>query len=189
MKDMKKEKAKLREEVRATVKKLSPQEKLASDKAMFEGLLALIEAEEVESLLLFRGEGDEPKTEGLIEELLAMGISVCLPRCLKNRQMEAREITKDSKYVKSAFGILEPDDACPVVDKNQLDLIVVPALCYDEKGYRLGQGGGYYDRYLKGYLGTTVGFCREEVFQKALPIEKHDVPVEAVISEEDLSFI
>ena len=64
-------------------------------------------------------------------------------------------------------------------------LILVPALCYDRLCRRLGQGGGYYDRYLAGYGGATVGLCREGLLQEAVPVEAHDRPVDCVLTERE----
>jgi len=70
-----------------------------------------------------------------------------------------------------------------VLDPGEIDLILVPALCYDRRRFRLGQGGGYYDRYLANYRGRTVGLCRDLVLQDALPREATDLPVGLVLTE------
>ena len=71
---------------------------------------------------------------------------------------------------------------CPVVPRDQLDLILVPNLCCDRSGYRLGHGGGYYDRYLAGYRGFTIALCPEEWLQDRIPRDRFGLPVQMVIS-------
>ena len=67
--------------------------------------------------------------------------------------------------------------------------MLVPAVCYDRRGYRLGFGGGYYDRWLEGFSGVTAGLCREAVLQDEVPIEAHDARVDILLTEEEsLSF-
>ncbi len=64
------------------------------------------------------------------------------------------------------------------------DLIIVPGLCFLETGYRLGQGGGYYDRYLAQFPQVhTIGLCRKLLLLDNLPQEPHDIPVNQVITD------
>ena len=63
------------------------------------------------------------------------------------------------------------------------DIVIVPALCCDMEGYRLGRGGGYYDRMLPGCPASSVCLCRERLLQKNLPREWNDFPVDIVVTE------
>lgn len=148
---------------------------------------------EADTLLLFYGAGAEPDTGHLLLELWRQRKRVLLPKCLPGRAMEARLVRGEDDLWPGTFGIPEPLDACPTVDKGEIDLILVPALCYDLSCRRLGQGGGYYDRYLADYGGRTVGLCRERLLQKELPVEEHDRAVDLVLTEkrrlEGLSYV
>lgn len=91
---------------------------------------------------------------------------------------------------KGRFGIPEPPPRCPELTPSQLEnaLILVPALAFDDRGYRLGYGGGYYDRYLgflrdKGISVTTVGLAYGICRAKLLPHEPHDLAVDIIIDE------
>jgi len=88
----------------------------------------------------------------------------------------------NGKFKKSDFGVMEPlsDEVSP----NTLDLIFVPALMVDENNYRLGYGGGYYDRFLAKYpnIYTIVPMIKELVCDK-LPKENYDVKVDCVITD------
>ena len=77
---------------------------------------------------------------------------------------------------------MEPEPLEPLIPGKD-DLIVVPGLCYDRTGYRLGQGGGYYDRYLARHRGVTLGLCRETLLYGELPREWNDFPMEYVFTE------
>ena len=144
--------------------------------------LALPQVEEARTILLFSGVDREPDTTPAIDALLARGKTVALPKCLPGRQMEARRITGRAGLIPGPFGIPEPAPECPAVPRDDLDLILVPNLCCDRAGYRLGHGGGYYDRYLAGYRGFTVALCPEAWLRDRLPRDGFDLPVQLVLS-------
>lgn len=144
--------------------------------------LALPQVAAADTLLLFYGVGREPDTVPVIEELLRRGKTVALPRCLPGRRMEARAVSGLSGLVTSAYGIPEPGEDCPVVDKGSVAVTLVPNLCCDREGYRLGHGGGYYDRWLADYRGFTVSVCPQAWIQDALPRDPFDRKVDLVIT-------
>lgn len=162
---------------------MRPAERRRSDVILLQRFLELPWTAEADTLLLFYGVGAEPDTGHLLLELWRQGKRVLLPKCLPGRAMEARLVRSGDDLRPGAFGIPEPLDTCPTVDRGEIDLILVPALCYDLSCRRLGQGGGYYDRYLAGYGGRTVGLCREGLLQRELPVEDHDRAVDLVLTE------
>lgn len=83
---------------------------------------------------------------------------------------------------KSSFNILEP--VSDSVSADLLDLVIVPALMADRSGFRLGYGGGYYDRFLKrfGKNFKTITVLPKELFVNKLPTDGFDIPVNVVIS-------
>lgn len=125
----------------------------------------------------------EPATAGLLGPLAALGKTVALPRCLPGRRMEARAVPPGHVPPPGTYGIPEPGTDCPLLERDGIDLILTPALCYDARRYRLGKGGGYYDRYLRDYAGCSVGLCRNIVLQECLPLERTDIPVTIVLTE------
>ncbi len=90
------------------------------------------------------------------------------------------------------FGLLEPLPTCPELTHGNFEcenvLMIVPGLAFDDNGYRLGYGGGYYDRYLdalsaQGIRIATVGLAFSVCRPSALPKAPHDIPVDYVIDE------
>ncbi|MDP4171615.1 MAG: 5-formyltetrahydrofolate cyclo-ligase, partial [Bacillota bacterium] len=67
---------------------------------------------------------------------------------------------------------------------SQIDLQIVPGLAFDTAGFRLGFGGGYYDRYLKEFTGVTLSLAFVPQIIGNLPIEPHDIPVSKIITNE-----
>ena len=126
---------------------------------------------------------DEVDTHQLIDDLVAMGKTVLLPKVLDDGGMELRRYTSAADLQEGAFHIMEAVGDS-FTDYNQIDVALIPGVAFDAQGHRLGRGTGYYDRFLRA-LGTvplhTIGVCFE--FQKVenVPIERHDVSVDIVI--------
>ena len=174
------EKKTLRAQVRDRAAEIPENLRKAQDKALFKAFLGLPAVKAAGTVMAFWGVGTEPETTGLISALLASGKKVALPRCLPGGRMEAR-LYRGGRLVRGTHGIAEPGEDCPMVEREAVDVILVPALCYDRRGFRLGHGGGYYDRWLAGYEGTTVGMCYKELLREELPREAHDLPVKLLL--------
>ena len=178
------EKNALRRQVRDILSRQTAQDCRRSDDALFARFLALPEVERAKVIFAFWGVPNrEPDTQRLVRELHARGKTVGLPRMLPDRQMEVRAFIPDIPMVKAGFGIWEPGEDCPLIEKDAIDLVLVPSLCYDRQGGRLGFGGGYYDRWLADFSGLRVGLCREIILQQRLPLEEHDLRVDMVLTE------
>lgn len=175
------EKARLRKSVKDIT--FSESERAESDRALFRRFLALPRLADCPTVLLYYGVGNEPDTAQLLEPLSLLGKGLALPRCLPGGRMEARQYLGPEHLVPGSFGIPEPDESCPVVKQDDLSLILVPGLCFDHRRFRLGHGGGYYDRYLSGFQGLTVALCRDRLLFPALPVEPHDRPVDILLTE------
>ena len=180
------EKAALRRQARACLRALTPAARRESDELLFARFLALPQVARAGTLLLYHGMGAEPDTARLLPSLRAAGKRVCLPRCLPGSGLEARLVGPDSVLIPHLLGMQEPGPDCPPVDRDKIDLVLVPGLAFDGAGGRLGQGGGYYDRFLAGYAGFTAALCRRELLLDRVPREGHDLGVDLVITEEGL---
>ena len=177
------EKASLRREVKARLECLSSSAWEASNQALLQQFWSLPVLQETHTIFLYYGMGREFPTARLIPFLLKAGKQVALPRCLPGRQMEARLWDGTAPLVRHPYGMWEPESNAPLCSPEQLELILVPGLCFDSFGFRLGYGGGYYDRYLNACNGVTVGLCRDCFLFPRLPHEVHDLPVDFVITE------
>lgn len=110
---------------------------------------------------------------------------VLCPKCEKGSNiMHFYVINSFDDLEAGSYGILEPKSYCERVDVFDRPMCIVPALSYDRKGYRLGFGKGFYDRFLADFMGITVGLCCEKcVPDGELPHEEHDLRVDFVITE------
>ena len=98
--------------------------------------------------------------------------------------MEARQVLDVEQLAPNRFGIPEPDQSCPVVPKGEIAAALIPHLMVDREGYRLGWGGGYYDRWLADFTGFTACVCRPGRLLEHMPREEFDVPVKLVLIDE-----
>lgn len=133
----------------------------------------------------------EIETFDLMEELLDQGYLLYLPYTKKDiidlGTAEVNDLERDLK--EGVYGVQEPvakirNEAVP----DDLDLIIVPGACFTSDGYRIGYGGGYYDSFLTkhGAGAVKVGFCYEQFILDSIPIEEHDVPVDIIITENEI---
>ena len=178
------DKAAFRREISRLEQSLTREQRLESDELLRRNFLCHPQVSRAETILLFAGMGVEVDTRPLLEVLEQEGKRLCLPRCLPGNAMEARRYD-GARLVRHRYGMLEPDLDCPLVDKAQIDLILVPALCYDRRCFRLGRGGGFYDRYLADFQGFTLGLCRQVLLRDAVPVEPWDQRVDAVLTERE----
>lgn len=180
------EKAQLRRQVRAALAAMAPEELRASDDALFTRFLALPQVKKARTVFAFWGvPGREPDTGRLVEQLARQGKRVALPCTLSQGQLEFRLFISREKLAAGPHGILEPDRDCPLIPARAAELILVPALCCDKGGFRLGQGGGCYDRWLAKHPCPSVCLCRRALLRDALPTDTHDYPVDLVLTELD----
>ena len=123
----------------------------------------------------------EPSTVEINEAFLRDGKTLVLPR-INGDQLEWVTWNGDPNQLTAKKKILEPLGD-PVKDLSQIGAVVVPALRIDQSGYRLGQGGGYYDRALPHFTAWKIGLVYAgELNSEELPHEAHDIPMDAAAS-------
>ena len=150
----------------------------AHSAAACERVLGLDAYRSAETVLCYHSVGGEVDTHPLMARMRAEGKTVCLPAGLGGGIMEAR---RADGLKPGPLGI--PNPAGPLVAPEKIDLIIVPGLSFDRTCHRLGQGGGYYDRYLPRCRAVTIGLAFEWQMTDCLPLEAHDAPLHFVATE------
>lgn len=152
------------------------------------GILSLDEIKRAETVFCYVSFGTEVGTHGLINALIGENKRVCVPKTYKDGNMVAVKIDSLSHLERSAFGVLEPSDG-KIVEKVSVDIVIIPALCYDKLGYRLGYGKGFYDRYLKDYGGVKIGICPDECIVQSVYPERHDVCADIIVTQTGVFYL
>ena len=172
-------KAELRKKILQEMKTLSQEQKQAMDRDLTERFLQHPFYQEAKVIATYLSFPHEFQTQELIEQALKDGKKVLIPKTYPKGRMEF-VVYHPQQLVKTSFGLLEPQGDLEVVEPSQIDLIHVPGLAFTTEGYRIGYGGGYYDRYLEHFAGHTMSTiypCQVQEFN----LENHDIPVQAVL--------
>lgn len=181
--DLKEEKAALRKVIRARRKELDKEERAIWDASIAEKVTVMPEYEAARTVFCFVSMKYEPQTRAILERVWRDGKRLVVPRCLEDGIMEAVELTSFDQLSPRTMNILEPDDGLPVIPFREIDFAVVPALAYTPDGRRLGQGGGFYDRFMAEAGAFTCGVCYSCFLLPDVPCEPHDERVDRVVTE------
>jgi len=173
----------LRRELRNT----NPGDIRLSDMAIYRNLLTLPEYHAAAGIFCYYSIGSEPDTHRIIGHALGAGKRVFLPRILGKGVMEAVEIRDLQDLRPGRLNIPEP--VGPATDEPMKPgyLLLVPGLAFSRDGHRLGQGGGYYDRYLAASEAVAVGLCRARFLMDTLPLEPHDISVHVLVTDKEIA--
>lgn len=127
----------------------------------------------------------EVDTHRLIEECWKAGKKTVVPKCDSlSRAMTFREIKDFSQLETVYMKLLEPIiEVTEKVDPEQIDLLLVPGVVFSQDGYRVGFGGGYYDRYLTRFKGPTISIAFANQLVESVSVETHDLPVQRICTE------
>ena len=183
------EKQRLREERLAAREALSEQERSVLDDRITQKLLATSEYVEATTVLTYVSVSSEVSTRMFIECALRDGKTVAVPRCLPGHCLEFVAITSLDQLIAAPFGLLEPPKELPALTEEQMNasICIVPALLVDIKGYRLGYGAGFYDRFLSTYPGKKICLAyQQNLSRTTLPHTAFDVAVDLVITESEV---
>lgn len=171
------DKADLRRHHRALRQALDPQERLRRSLSIQAKAWEILKL--YESVGLYISTDMEVSTRWLINRLLSEGKRVCVPKILGGHMIFV-EIRSLDECVPQTLGILEPlsDVQAPAPQVQ-----VIPMLAYNAKGFRLGYGKGYYDRYLKDYPGVRVGLCFKMDLDERLNESAFDISCQSIITD------
>lgn len=107
------------------------------------------------------------------------------PRCV-GKSLFWHQWQPDDMLQMGNYGITEPHSEAPIINPAEVDLILVPSVACDRQGYRLGYGGGYYDRLLSSPAWTkipTIGIVFDFAYFSQLPFDNWDKPLQGVVTE------
>lgn len=166
----------LRRELISRRKAMSESEKKAADEDIFGQVKPLLD--KASAVFTYASTNIEVDTRRIIEYCLQRGIPTALP-VSGDSELSFYYIVSADELKPGRFNIDEPprDRSAKADDRT---LCIVPALCADGEGARLGYGKGYYDRFLCVFPGTSVILCYKS-FKRDVPVEPHDIKADFTI--------
>lgn len=178
---------------KATLRK-SMQEKLAKvseaereeisekiQKRLFESKLW----QQADTIGIYLSFGNEWDTRTIIEKAWQSGKNVAVPKTNPAvKELNFYQINDFSEVRKGHFNLEEPIvEKTKLVEKDAIDLLIVPGLVFSKDGYRIGFGGGYYDRFLTDFIHPTVSLVWSGQLVEYLPTDWYDIPVQYLCTE------
>lgn len=182
MKSLAQEKANLRSVLRRKRRLQEREALLADSQDIGVRLLELPELQKADTVFCYVSYGGEVETHRLIKTLLAQGKTVLVPRCKAEGKMDCVPIRALDDLRPGMKGILEPTDEVPGISPDLVDFAIVPAVACGEDGSRLGQGGGYYDRFLQKVSCAFAAICQEPFLLPTIPCEPHDHKMKIIVT-------
>ena len=176
------QKAEWRQKCRRIRLAIPQSERLEADAIMLHLLRESTWYKEAHALLLYAPIGSEIGLTALVPHALAEGKRLYFPRCEKDGYMTFYRIEVLSNLIPGAYGISEPSGG-EAFDNDPTALCVLPGLAFDKQGYRIGYGGGYYDRFLTTFAGIALGLVYDRLLFPSLPRDTFDRPARVLISE------
>lgn len=183
------DKAEIRSRLRAQRRALSDAQQEHAAQAVLARLRTLDAYREARCVMAYAAARGELSLAPVIADLLGRGCVLALPRCEAPGIMTARQIISQEQLCAGAFGLEEPKSACRIVMPQEIDLILVPGAAFGRDGGRIGQGGGYYDRFLPDTRALRVGICHGFALMERVPVCAHDQRMDMVITPEETAII
>ena len=157
-------------------------------RAIADRLSSLSTFHQAQNILAFTSFRREPDLSSLWQQFpdKNWGFSRCVGHDLVWHQVAIADFEISMRS--GAYGILEPNPDLPLIDLDRIDLILIAAVACDRQGYRLGYGGGFYDRWLPYATGQKIGIIFDEFHLEALPNDPWDVKLDAIATDAKLTY-
>ncbi len=181
-------KKQMRADMRCVLEQLSPEQRHAASVAACIRVMALEVFKHAGTVMLYLPMTSEIDVTGIAVRCFREGKTVCVPRVdWKRHDMLALEVDSLDDHVLEVdeHGVRTPREGRPV-PPSMIDVIIVPGLAFDQRGTRLGRGGGYYDRFLarvRDNGATTIGIAFDQQIVDEVPAAPHDLAVDRVVTD------
>jgi len=181
-------KKEFRKKVISERKKQNPDIINSNSQLIFQNLFKLDEIKKAKTVMAYLDFNNEVKTDSIINYLLSKKQKAVVPiSIVEERKLFLSEIKDIETEVSiGTYGIREPkSEFIRPINSQDIDIVIVPAVAYDTNGYRLGYGGGYYDRFLDSLRDDciTIGIAFEIQIFDEVPKEDHDAQLDYIITE------
>ncbi len=180
-------KRRLRQQMSRLRKDVAPADSARAGQAAAAALIDLELARRAKRIALYAALPYELPTRPLFDAVVEKTGAALLPRTADPLGLEFFAVECWEALRPGAYGVLEPPNDGTAVRLMPGDLVVVPGVAFDEAGYRLGHGKGYYDRAFAAELGdapTLVGFGYEFQIVDAVPHDHRDRQMDAIVTDQ-----
>ena len=176
------QKANFREKCKTIRKQLGPSVRILASQAICEHIGSWEKFQSANTVLSYMPMPTEVDLRELIIKFPEKHWGI--PRIHPGEEGQMTFHTYDPEHlIRHPFGMEEPASSLPAVAPDSIDLVLVPGLAFDRSGWRLGYGGGYYDRFLMTCSGESVGISFDAMLFEHLPHGEYDLPVKWLVSE------
>ena len=183
------DKREIRKRIMALRNAMAPEAVAAKSSEIIRRLTKLREIREASTLMVFLNFGSEVVTDDLIRWGWDAGKRIAVPLCRpEGRVLTPCLVGGFDELETGNYGIREPKaDRLRVVPHEEIDAVLVPAVAFDRQGYRVGYGGGYYDRFLpKVPRAAKIGAAFACQIVDAVPVDRYDAQVDRIVTEEGI---
>ena len=180
----------IRREILVKRAKIGKDNHIILTEAVMKSLKDTIYYKNAKTIMTFISFGSEIDTHKFIKSGIKEGKTIVVPVTFhENRVMKPSRVLDFDEFEPGYFNILTPkEEFIRYIDPSEIDLIIVPGAVFDRDGYRVGYGGGYYDRFLskidKSVPKIAIAFDLQIVEQ--VPREDFDIPVDFIITEKEI---
>jgi 5-formyltetrahydrofolate cyclo-ligase len=166
---------------------LSPQEIKVAEKQIINNLMSLKQFTASQNIFCYLSFRSEVPTRGIIGHCQEQEKNVYVPICVQEtKEMIISRYDSEVKLITSRYGVQEPSkETIKISDRNLLDLAIVPGAVFDAKGYRVGYGAGYYDKFFAHSSKQIYKIALAYSFQivDEVPKDDYDIPVDCIVTE------
>lgn len=154
--------------------------------AIYNKFIQIVNLNKFNSICIYISFRNEVLTNNIIKKALKSNIKVSVPYIIDSNSMKLKYIKnlENDLVINSKFGSSEPNQKCEDCDINEVTMFIVPGVAFDEKGYRLGFGNGFYDNLLKqNKKALRIGLAYDYQILPNIPIDNNDEILDIIISE------
>ena len=191
MYEIRQHKTEIREQYLAQRREMAEEKKQALEDKLCQVILGSATYRYADTILMYYAKEEEVNINRVAWEAIAAGKKVAFPKTNpEDRSMVFHFVKGEDDFEDGEFSIREPKADLPafeVTGELQNNVIcIIPAVVYDKKGFRIGYGGGYYDRYLSSFKGTKVGVVYSDFIISEVPHGRFDLAVDVLITEKGI---
>jgi len=178
-----KTKDELRKEIGQKRRHIDKLQKTEFDKKIYKNIVNLPEWQKSKNIFLYISTKDEVSTRDLIKNHFGTKKIIVPKSHTKSNTLTLHEIGSIKDTAKGSYSILEPNAHTKIVSPQNIAISIIPGIAFDKKGHRVGYGKAYYDKIANSLTGLKIGLAYEVQIVNNIPAQKHDIPVDIIITE------